>query len=399
MKTIISSFLFASALLLTSEIKSRVSILDLLTRLGIPVNKSGFIFSIYKKENTPSLKLYPQKNSYYDYAAGKGGDIFNFYMDYFSVPFSQAVSEISNLFGLPVTSDFPQYTKSTSTPSAGNKPQLLPRSEVFELLPNEYPAFLEITDTFAVAYDYPPQVAEQFAKSEILKIRSVTQKKIFRALYEYCLSYTQTYAPFWDYLQGPQRKLTRETIITSKLFVTPPYVIEYLIANYSHDELFISGLFNRKGGFVFTSHRLIIPYLENGEIVYLRGRILPIEETNPPATISKYISLSNFSGTLSSKRFYNSDVLQTKTNENSLVITEGEFDCMIAAQNGIRAIGIPGTGNFPTAEINTLSGNKIFLCFDNDDAGSAAIEKIAPLFPYPVKQIKLHNAKDLTEVL
>ena len=37
--------------------------------------------------------------------------------------------------------------------------------------------------------------------------------------------------------------------------------IDHLLSNFEFDELKASGLFNEKGKFVFSNHRLIIPYL------------------------------------------------------------------------------------------------------------------------------------------
>lgn len=380
------------------DVKSRVCIMDLIAALGIPVTRGLFISSIYKKEKSPSLKLYPKNNSYYDFATGKGGDIFTFYMDYYSVSFPQAVNGIRQLFGLPNLNFSHPVAHAISKNVLSHTPPPLPSAEIFELLDSELEQFNERSAIFEYDSNLSHRQAELSAKAEIMRTRTELQKIVFQTLFLHCISYTRSCSAFWDYLKGPQRKLSDLIIQSQKLFVTPPDIYDFLVSTFTRDELFISGLFSRAGRYVFASHRLIIPYLENGKIIYLRGRVLPSDSSSPVVTSCKYISLSNFAGNLSSKRFYNIDILSIPSPDKMLIITEGEFDCMIALQNGARAIGVPGTGNFPMDQIHRLTGNQIYLCFDNDAAGKNAINKIAPLFPFPVKIIHLSDNKDLTEM-
>ncbi|MDO4334162.1 MAG: DNA primase, partial [Eubacteriales bacterium] len=44
--------------------------------LGFKANRSGFIYSPFRDEVTPSCKLYD--HSYYDFGAGCGGDLIQF---------------------------------------------------------------------------------------------------------------------------------------------------------------------------------------------------------------------------------------------------------------------------------------------------------------------------------
>ena len=76
------------------QIKDQVNILDLVNRLGLNPNKSGFIKSIFKEEKNPSLKIYPESNSFYDYSAGKGGDVISFVESYFKIDFKEAIKKI-----------------------------------------------------------------------------------------------------------------------------------------------------------------------------------------------------------------------------------------------------------------------------------------------------------------
>ena len=146
------------------------------------------------------------------------------------------------------------------------------------------------------------------------------------------------------YLTGPKRGLNEDIIKRMRLFSisNPEELINYLLERYSPGDLYLAGLFNKDRNFIFFYHRIIIPYLENGEIVYLRGRIPDSHSSG-----SKYIGLHSFSKNLTAKRFYNRDIL-TKLNPGSeILIAEGEFDTMKAIQRGWDAVGLPGIYNYP----------------------------------------------------
>ena len=176
---------------------------------------------------------------------------------------------------------------------------------------------------------------------------------------------------------------------------------EFLKDCFSSDELIISGLFNRKGNFVFYYHKLIIPYVENNKITYLRGRTLEGAEGKRQRAkgISKYISLNNFDGMLPLKRFYNADVLKSIWPNEKLIVTEGEFDCEIMEQEGFRAIGIPGVTNIPDEQVQLIKDYDIHIAFDNDEPGINAMHRLVKLLNKPVKAIKLKHHKDLTELI
>ena len=163
---------------------------------------------------------------------------------------------------------------------------------------------------------------------------------------------------------------------------------------FSDDELIISGLINKNDKFVFTYHKLIIPYTDNNKITYLRGRRI-----QQSSELSKYISLSNYSGNLSLKRFYNIDTLKRVEEKKRLIVCEGEFDTMIMEQEGFAAIGIPGVTNIPAEQIGTIKKYDLYIAFDNDEAGASAAEKIVKLVNRPIKGIKLKHHNDLTELI
>ena len=170
--------------------------------------------------------------------------------------------------------------------------------------------------------------------------------------------------------------------------------LQYLYDCFSPEDIIISGLLSKSGKFIFHYHRLIIPYIEQGEIVYVRGRT--VNGRNPDF---KYISLNNISGSLPLKRFYNIDTIKTLNPDEPLIICEGEFDAMMIEQSGGKAIAIPGVTNIPEKELKELKDYNIYLAFDNDAAGRNGMEKAAKMLRRPVKTIRFNNYKDVSELL
>ena len=235
--------------------------------------------------------------------------------------------------------------------------------------------------------------AEKIALEFIMNERIEKQIMIFESLEKFCFGIDEE---SFEYLIGKDRGLKPETIKRFRLFSIKNLrtTLEFLHDCFNEDDLKISGLLNTKGNFVFSYHKLIIPYLENNKITYLRGRCL----VNNPTT-SKYIGLNNFAGNLTPKRFFNKDTLFTIKLNNKIFICEGEFDTIIMEQIGIKALGIPGVTNIPEKDLGLIKDYEIYVAFDNDTAGEKAMHKIVQLIGKPVKAIKLKHHNDLTELI
>lgn len=374
------------------EIKTQINILMLAKMLGLNVNKSGFIKSIYKEEKNPSLKLYPNTNSFFCFSTNQGGDIVKFYMDYFNLSFSQAIQELSKLISKRKT------IRTLLTTHQKNQIKLYSNTNnKLILLESEKEYFEERAAIIEYEGKLSKRDAEIYTYTLIKQKRNQIQTNIYEQLYNFCNNNINTAA--FEYLMSKKRGLKLNTIKYFKIFTINDVKksIEYLKDNFTNDELIISGLFTQDNFFIFTYHTIVIPYIEEGKINYLRGRFF-YNNSSDPKKYGKYISLYNFSKNLNSKRFYNIDLLYKINPHHDIVITEGEFDCMIFNQWGINSIGVPGVSNFPIDNINKLQFFNVYICFDNDSAGQLAVKKIAKYFNNPIKIIKIKNFKDITEV-
>lgn len=376
---------------LISEIKNRISIVELINRLGLRTNSSGFIKSIYKEEKNPSLKIYPKTNSYYCFATGQGGDVIKFYADYYKISVKEAIKELASMCGInpyfvvPNRERFQFLSEDYSI-------------EKLQLLKSEQILFEGIKQKLKSETNLKDEDIQKLSFEFILETRSALQRKVFTGLYNFSISEGFD-AQAMDYLTSKKRGLTEESIKKFKLFTIKSVTrtIEFLRDNYDRESLILSGLFSKKY-FLFTRHRIVIPYIENDEIVYLRGRYF-FEGKSEPENFGKYIGCKNGSLTLSPKRFYNIDLLKKLRPYEPLLITEGEFDCIRANQEGINSIGVPGVTNFPKDKINLIRIYDLYLAFDNDEAGTKAINEIAELIDRPLQVIRFKDHKDLSEVL
>lgn len=373
------------------EIKNQLNILELAKKLGLKIFSNCFIYSIYKSEKNPSLKLYPDTNSFYCFSTNQGGDIIKFYKDYFKITTKEAIKELAHIYNLnnnkiPIGNRKNRYVQISQT-----------KENSIELLESEKEYFEERTAIIEFEGKKSRKEAEDLTYSLIMQKRLDIQVKIYTELFNYCtLNGIDKIA--LNYLGGKERALSLSAIKYFKLFYISEVTktIEFLKNNFTRDELLISGLFTSNDFFVFSYHRIIIPYIENGIIKYLRGRYFNNGKSFS-ASFGKYIGLYNFSKNLTSKRFYNIDLLHWLSPFSDIIITEGEFDCIILNQFGYNSIAIPGVANFPKDSIHLLNNYNIYLCFDNDLAGERAIQEISSFFNKPIKYIKLKNYKDITE--
>lgn len=379
--------------ILIDKIKNQIPIKDIVQRLGLRMNSNGFVHSIYKKERTPSMKIYEGTNSFFCFATNQGGDIIKLYADYYRINMKQAIKGLAELLNKPEAGFKPLPQVKTYQSSSS--------PEKIALIESEKEFFQERASIIENEGESDKKTAEALALNEIIEARKRIRTSIYKGLFRFNISSGKMESKALDYLTGKNRNLDVKTIVKNKIFSinSVSKSIDFLRSTFTKDELSLSGLFSRKNYFIFSFHRIIIPYFEAGRIAYLRGRYFDNEGNPiPQRNFSKYIGLTNYFSGLSSKRLYNIDLLRTLPAGSDLVICEGEFDSIIVnSKTNLSAIAIPGTTNFPKDRAHLLSNYNLFLAFDSDQAGELAVQNLATLFNKPVKQIKLRHYKDISE--
>lgn len=110
--------------------------------------------------------------------------------------------------------------------------------------------------------------------------------------------------------------------------------------------------------------RLAIPYITRTGVVQLRFRSIPDDGIpGNPEDSPKYKSEFESQATLF-------NVMDLARNENTVLITEGEIDCMTAHMAGFPSIGLPGANAWKPLFSRVLRYRKIFILADNDDKGA-----------------------------
>lgn len=167
-----------------------------------------------------------------------------------------------------------------------------------------------------------------------------------------------------------ERGLSARTIIDYKLGYTPdawPLSKQITIECAVADKV-AAGILTERG-YEFLRNKITIPYLSHGSCIQLRGK-------DPDG---KYFTPSG-----DQVRLYNADVLR---NAEDVVITEGEFDCLVlqqamscAVDPKVRAtavVGIAGAGALPQGfETFFTEAKRVYIALDPDETGMKAAVKI-----------------------
>ena len=128
----------------------------------------------------------------------------------------------------------------------------------------------------------------------------------------------------------------------------------------------------------FFSHRIILAYRKNGEIVYLIGRRTELEKLNSKGEVkSKYIKLPtgtnnpHVSKFISNQYFYGEDSIK---GADYIIITEGVTDAISAIKNGYATLS-PVTTHLKKDTVprfvKLARGRSVYICMDTDAESNA----------------------------
>lgn len=365
---------------LINQIKQKINIYELCRIAGLEIVNHK-VKSIYKTERTPSLHIYPGGETYHDFSSNKGGDVIDFYMALYNLDKGPAIRDLASLAGID----------NSAQPDRQIEPK--PQRENIswqDALSNEE------------RFVYEERAAlsnESIALKEVRLLRLHRNSVIFESLYEYCQRY-QSAEMFNNYLQL-NRSIHPEFIKKFKLFYIGNYfeVNNHLKKSFAIDDLRRCGLMNDNGNLIFAKHRIVIPYLSKGQIVYLRARYFD-QEFNTDCKGSKYIGLKNDALNVNTaKRLYNLDTINKMYEFERIFITEGEFDAIIAEQMGFNCVAIPGVGNLPEKQLELIVKFNPVICVDNDEAGRMLEDNLTNYFNKRGKDVIVKNLpqKDITD--
>ena len=86
------------------NIKSMVSMPEMMEHYGFSLNRSGFCKCPFHSERSASFKAYPGTRGYYCFGCNQSGSVIDFVMRFFSLSFGDAIKKINEDFslGLPI---------------------------------------------------------------------------------------------------------------------------------------------------------------------------------------------------------------------------------------------------------------------------------------------------------
>lgn len=303
------------------EIKSKIDIVDFIQEY-LPLKKSGRNFKAlcpFHTEKTPSFMVSPEKQIWHCFGCGEGGDIFTFLMKIEGIEFGEALRILAQRAGVKIIS----IPKDLS-----NKKERL--YQINKLAAIFYHKVLLESKAGKVAYNY-------------LRKRQL-QLPIIKEFY-------LGYAP----LKGD-------------------ILVNFLLQKgFNKTEIINAGL-----GIIKDNHlidlfrgRIIFPLRNlHGDFVGFTGRTLSSEVM--PKYLNTPQTLIFDKGKILYDLFLSKEEVKQK---NAVILVEGQMDVLASYQSGIKNVVCSSGTALTEGQIDLIKRftNKVFLAFDQDEAGEKAI--------------------------
>ena len=308
------------------DLLNRTDILDVVNA-RVQLKKSGKNYTAccpFHKEKTPSFSVSPDKQFYYCFGCGAGGNALGFVMDHDNLDFPQAVEELARAAGMEVPREESRR---------GSKPRQPTDSPLYPLL--------------AAAADYYRQALRQHparkSAVEYLKGRGLTGE-IAR---DFGLGFAP---PGWDNLL---RHLASDTL-QQRALLDAGLLVENAESGKRYDRF---------------RDRVMFPIRDSrGRVIAFGGRVLGDDKPkylNSPET-PVFHKGQELYGLYEARKF--------NRNLDEVIVVEGYMDVIALAQQGLRnAVATLGTAT-SEEHIKRLFRlvPSILFCFDGDQAGRNA---------------------------
>jgi len=324
------------------DIRQQADIVDVASQY-LQLRKSGqnhFAHCPFHEDNTPSFSVNAQKQIFYCFSCGRGGNVFSFLSEIEGLNYPEAIIETAELINYPL-------------------------------------------DQSLVSQVMNQQNVEDSGAGKLYTIN-----KMAKGFYHHILMNTKIGKPALDYLLD--RGLTEETLEEFELGFSPSqrnalYLYldaqddtEFEIEHYQDSGLFSNNDDPENKEFLDRfSNRIIFPiHNGRGHTIGFSGRIF--ENQNDSFQTAKYLNTPETPLFNKSRIIYNFNKGKPAIRrENEAILFEGYMDVISAWQAGIKN-GIASMGTSLTEDqVKQLDRftDRIVLAFDGDDAGSEAIHR------------------------
>ena len=331
------------------ELKNRCSIEDIISQ-HVQLKRAGSNLvgcCPFHSERTPSFTVFLNRENFYCFGCGAGGDVITFVMKMQNVDYITAVEYLAARAGLQMPEDnlFPKEKKVNRE------------------------RFYEMNKAAARFFHSSLMASENKDALAYITNRGLTLTTLKR----FGIGYADN---SWDSLTG------------------------YLLAQgYTKEELregFLSGVSQKSGKlFDMFRNRIIFPIFDlSGNVIAFGGRI--IGDGTP-----KYLNSSDTPVFKKSRNLYALEHAKNNTT-SSIILCEGYMDVVALQQAGFNnAVATLGTAITPDqARIMSRYASTVYISYDSDDAGQRAAKKAIDLLSQVgvnVKVIRVENAKDPDE--
>ncbi len=317
-----------------SEIKNAADIVDIISE-EVALKKAGRNFlglCPFHSEKTPSFSVSPDKQIFYCFGCGAGGNVFSFLMKQHGFSFPEAVKNLAHRYGIALPDQ-------TLTPE--QKKRMNERDDLYSINRNALEYFKK----------------SLFSHPEAKNARAYLAKRKFspQTIERFQLGYAPT---SWEGLVGffSKKRLSQDLLLKSGLIIPRKNK---------------SGFFDRFRG------RIMFPIFDIAvQVIGFGGRVL--DDSMP-----KYMNSPETPVFSKGRSLYGVHLARSKCRDNKAVfVVEGYFDLLALHQHGIdNCVATLGTALTPE-HVRILKGligkdGKVVLVFDSDDAGlKAAIRSI-----------------------
>ena len=337
---------------LIEEVRSRNDIVDVIGSYVRLKKKGSTYFGLcpFHNEKTPSFSVSPNKQMYYCFGCGAGGNVITFLMEYENYTFPEALEVLANRIGI----ELPKQEMTAEQRKASDK------------------------------------------RARLLEVNKEAAK------YFYTLLRSERGTRAHEYFRN--RGLSEETIKKFGLGYSDKYsddLYRYLRSKGYEDELLKdSGLISideKRGGHDKFWNRAMFPIMDvRGKVIGFGGRVMGDGEP-------KYLNSPETMIFDKSRNLYGLNLART-TKKNQILLCEGYMDVIALHQAGFdNAVAALGTA-FTVGHANLLRRytKEVYLTFDSDGAGIRAAKRAIPILKeagITAKVINMQPYKDPDEFI
>ena len=324
------------------DFKQKLKTEAFLSKLGLDYDIRGdqaLLLCVVHDEKTPSLRVNLSDGMFKCFGCDfKGGDLIKFVMDYRQLGFVQSLEFLSTLLDIPL-------------------PESVAEIDKLDLM-----------------------------QRKLVRIRSnyVATKNLTNNsdIYEYLLSLCAE-GPAIDYLKSRGIVDAEMVVKGFRIRVVDDYdkIGAAMLARFDERRLVAAGIMNDRRNLVFFNHRLLFPFFDYEEIVYVSARAMN-NDVKP-----KYLNLRG----VPIPTFYN---VNAAYSGDFVFVAEGLTDTLSVAALGVPVVGIAGATNINTEKLLLLNDHRVVLGMDNDEAGQTGQGKVMEVLRQLALSVEVYDKKE-----